>query len=370
VRVEDETTLRWESMLSGIRAQADWLARGPSDAVADARSALSGPPPQCVYLVGCGDSHYCGLSARLAFETWSGASTQALPALEFARYVVDGVPPGAWVVCVSNSGRVARTVEAARRARERGLTTIAVTYAPESPLAETAETTLCYRYPDPGFGPGTISYIASLTVLYAIALRAAELTGGLDADDGAVRLAALEAQADVVARTLELAWLPAEELGRETPLDVPIHLLGAGPSLGTASFGRAKLIEAAGVAAGVHELEEWAHEQFFCTGPGTLTIVVAPPGAAAARAVEQLKAIREMGGTAVALCPAGAAAAASADRVLPVADDPPEELSPLAYSVPLALFALQYASLKGLTMFGFDDERRRRVNARQIFVPR
>ncbi len=356
-------------MLAGIRGQAEWLARGPSEAIADARSALNGPPPPCVYLVGCGDSHYCGLSARLAFETWSGAPTQALPAFEFARYVVEGAPSGAWVVCVSNSGRVARTVEAARRARERGLTAIAVTYAPDSPLAETADATLCYRYRDPGFAPGTISYIASLTVLYAVALRVAELNGSSSASEGAERLAALTAQAGVVARTLELAWRPAEELGRQTSLDVPIHFLGGGPSLGTASFGRAKLIEAARAPAGVHELEEWAHEQFFCTGPGTLTIVVAPGGVAADRAVEQVEAVREMGGTAVAVCPAGAAAAASADRVLPVADDPPEELSPLAYCVPLELFALHYARVKGLTMFGFDDERRKRVNARQIFLP-
>jgi hypothetical protein len=35
--------------------------------------------------------------------------------------------------------------------------------------------------------------------------------------------------------------------------------------------------------------------------------------------------------------------------------------------VPLELFAYHFASSKGLTMLGFDDEHRRQVNFRQIF---
>src|SRR5207302_81946 len=120
------------------------------------------------------------------------------------------------------------------------------------------------------------------------------------------RLELLEAQAEAVAQTIELAGPVAEQLGRETPLDAKIDVVGGGPSLGTAFFGRAKLIEAAHAAGGAHELEEWAHEEFFCTGPGTLTIVVAPPGASADRAAEQLEAARAMGATAAAVCPPGA----------------------------------------------------------------
>jgi len=366
VRVHRNITLDWENMLSGIRAQAEWLRHGPAEALADARSALGGPSPSHVYLVGCGDSHYAGLSTRLAFDRWSGAPTEALPSLEFARYVVAGAPAGAWVVCVSNSGRVARTVEAAERARGRGLTTIAVTYEAESPLGHAADTTLRYRYPDPGFGPGTVSYVASMVMLYALAARVGELAGRMNEKEAGERLEAVAAQSDVVDRTIEQSWPAAEKLGRETALDLPIHLIGGGPSFGTASFGRAKLIEAARVAAGAHELEEWAHEQFFCTGPGTVTIVVAPSGHSEDRAAEQLAAAREMGGTGVAVCPLGARP--SADTVLEVAGDPPEELSPLAYCVPLEIFALCFARSKGLTMFGFDDERRKQVNFRQIFV--
>jgi glucosamine 6-phosphate synthetase-like amidotransferase/phosphosugar isomerase protein len=53
--------------------------------------------------------------------------------------------------------------------------------------------------------------------------------------------------------------------------------------------------------------------------------------------------------------------------VLPVAGDPPEELSPISYCVPLELLAYHYASTRGLTMLGFDDEKRKALNFRQIF---
>lgn len=350
--------LRWESMQAGIAMQAAWLAHGPRDLLDEARRLLDGPPPPRIYLAGCGDSHYAGLAARLAFERWSGIPTQALPALELSRYELELAPAGAWAICVSNSGKVVRTVEAAAEARRRGLRSIGVTYDPASRFAEAAEVVLPYRYDDPGFGPGTISYVASLGALYALALRAAELTG---------RQVDVDFQAEATARTVELADPVAERLARELPDDAKVDVVGGGPSLGTAFFGRAKLIESAHSPGGAHELEEWAHEEFFCTGPGVTTIVVAPPGASHDRAVEQLRAAREIGATAVAVCPPGTPAAGAAEVVLPVAGETPEELSPLTYCVPLELLAYHYASTRGLTMLGFDDERRRALNFRQIF---
>jgi glucosamine 6-phosphate synthetase-like amidotransferase/phosphosugar isomerase protein len=363
MRTGEGIELRWESMLAGIEMQPAWLSHCPRDLLAEARTLLDGPPPPRIYLAGCGDSHYAGLAARLAFERWSGIPTQALASLELSRYELDLAPPGAWVVCVSNSGKVVRTIEAAATARRRGLLSIGVTYDPASRLAETAETTLVYRYDDPGFGPGTISYVASLGVLYALAIRAAELAGR----DVAGLLESLEAQGEASTATIELAAAPSARLARGLPDGANVDFVGGGPGYGTAFFGRAKMIESAQSPGGAHELEEWAHEAFFCTGPGTTTIVVAPPGVSHDRAVEQLEAARQIGATAVAVCPPDAPAAAGADLVLPVAEDTPEELSGLTYCIPLELLSYHYASARGLTMLGFDDERRKELNFHQIF---
>jgi len=363
MRVGDGVELRWESMLTGVRRQPEWLAQGPRELLDESRPLLAGPAPPRIYLTGCGDSHYAGLAARLAFERWSGIPTQALPSLELSRYELELAPAGSWAVCVSNSGKVERTVEAAANARARGLLAIAVTYDPESRLAAAADIALPFRYEDPGFGPGTISYVASLGALFALAIRAGELAGrevdGLITD--------VEMQAEAAAATIDLADPIAERLAIELPDDAKVDVVGGGPSYGTAFFGRAKLIESAHSPGGAHELEEWAHEEFFCTGPGTTTVVVAPPGASHDRAVEQLEAVREIGATAVAVCPSDAPAATIADLILPVAGDAGEELSPLTYCIPLELLAYHYASRRGLTMLGFDDEHRKRLNFRQIF---
>ena len=152
---------------------------------------------------------------------------------------------------------------------------IAVTYAPESRLAETADLTLAFSYEDPGFGPGTISYIASLGALYSLGWRAKELAEGQSLRGCPWDTARV---ADATTETIELSGVLAEQLAASLPNDAKIDILGGGPSLGTALFGRAKLIESAHSPGGAHELEEWAHEEFFCTRPGVTTIVVAPPG--------------------------------------------------------------------------------------------
>src|SRR2546426_8540194 len=123
MRVDRNVELKWENMYRGIHAQVEWLQKGPDELFANARRMFTTVPPR-IYLAGCGDSHYAGLAARLAFERWSGVPTQALPSLELSRYELELAPAGAWAVCVSNSGEVVRTVEAAANARARGLLAI------------------------------------------------------------------------------------------------------------------------------------------------------------------------------------------------------------------------------------------------------
>ena len=84
-------------MLKGIHMQADWLRHGPHELLEEARRLLDGPPPPRIYLTGCGDSHFAGIGARLAFERWSGIPTQAVESLELSRYELELAPAGSWV---------------------------------------------------------------------------------------------------------------------------------------------------------------------------------------------------------------------------------------------------------------------------------
>jgi glutamine---fructose-6-phosphate transaminase (isomerizing) len=361
----EKRELKWDNMLAGINAQPDYLRGGAARTLHAVAAELPLRVPSRIYLVGCGDSHYCGLATRFAFERWSGIPTEALESLEFSRYAIDSAPADALVVAVSNSGRVVRTVECAQAARERGIATLGVTYHADSRLGQTAGTVLPWTYEDVGFGPGTLSYTASLVALYALAARLGELTGRTA--NAVEQLEAIAATGDAVAATIEASSEPAEQVAGALHAEGLLCVIGGGPNYATALFGMAKFIEAAAYPAIGQELEEWAHEQYFCTREGTNTLVIAPPGNAVDRAREQLRAVRDMAGKSVAVCdPSDSETLALADHVLPV-HSVHELLSPLVTSVPLELLALRFAQRLGRTMLGFDDDRRRAINFRQIF---
>src|SRR5437899_2819273 len=173
----DKRELKWDNMLAGIKVQPDYLRGGAAAALHAVAADLPLRVPSRIYLVGCGDSHYAGLATRFAFERWTGIPTEALESLEFSRYAIESAPADALVVAVSNSGRVVRTVECVRVARERCIASLGLTYNPTSALAETASMLLPWSYTDVGFGPGTLSYLASLVGLYALAVRLGQLSG-------------------------------------------------------------------------------------------------------------------------------------------------------------------------------------------------
>lgn len=368
MRQDENSTLEWENMRNGIYGQVNLLKTATRQLYDVVSQALNGPAPTRIYFVGCGDSYFCGIAARFASERITGIPTECLESLEFSRYAVRTAPAGSLVVAVSNSGEVARSVETLKFAQQAGLRTLAVTYNRGSRIANYADTLVVYDYRDVGFGPGTMSYLASILSLLAVAVRLGELAGVLDAGGVERELDAIEGLAPVLEQTLAASAGPAQQVGEILSDTMPVFVLGAGPNYGTALFTMAKMIESARHSTVAQQLEEWAHEQYFCCTPGTVTIVLAPLGASTDRAREQLQAVRDMRGTAVVVCSAADEdTAALADIVLPVVGEVREDLSPLIYLAAGELIAYSFASTADKVMLGFDDEFRKEVNFRQIF---
>ena len=356
-------------MLAGIHQQADWLARGPRELLADARVRLGGDPPPRIYLTGCGDSHYAGLArapgvrALERYPDAGAARARARPLRARARASA----------CVGRVRVELRQGDAHGRGGDPGAR---AGHRPDRRHLRqrtacsrgAAEATIAYRYEDHGFGPGTISYVASLGALYAIAIRAGELSGRLRADGVEEKLRLIEAQADATRRTIELADPIAARLGHELPAGAKIDVVGGGPSFGTAFFGRAKLIESA------HSPGRRARAR----GVGARGVLLHRPGydddrGRAAGRLGRPRGRAAHGGAARSARPRSPSPTPTArlrsppTSSSPSSGDAPEELTPLTYCVPLELLAYHFASSKGLTMLGFDDERRRALNFRQIF---
>jgi glucosamine 6-phosphate synthetase-like amidotransferase/phosphosugar isomerase protein len=145
-------------------------------------------------------------------------------------------------------------------------------------------------------------------------------------------------------------------------------IAGGGPNHATAYFGAAKFYEAVQWPVHHTQIEEWAHEEYFFTGPLTDTIVLVPPGGSHARGLEQLRAARDMGSRTIAIGERDdAAAIAAADVFIAMPRGIPEALTPFVYKLPFEYLSVHLAARHGIDFFGFANPLRQQVNFRQIF---
>ena len=307
-----------------------------------------------VVLTGCGDSHFAGLATRLAFERAAGVRCRAPEALELARYEVRYVPgsPPPLLVALSHSGEVGRTIEATATAAGAGWRTVAFTGRADGRLARTAERAVLMQVPTLGFSPGTSTYMAMVAALLLLAAELARARGrSIEADevDQALALAP-----GLAAETLEISAAPARAAAARIADAAVTTYLGAGPSRASAAFGAAKLFEGPQRYGVVQDLEEWAHEQYFVSGPATPVVLVAPSGASRDRAGELLGEMAFIGAPSVLVSDRiDDPIAAEADVCLPVAAGMPEFASPLLTCLPLALVGFFIAEALGTRSYGF-----------------
>jgi fructoselysine-6-P-deglycase FrlB-like protein/sugar/nucleoside kinase (ribokinase family) len=320
------------AMIPGlIESQLEALA-GP---LGDLASALDRAEVRNLYLSGCGDSAFAGAAAALAFRKHSGIHAEAVEALELARYRIRYLPPASAVVCMSFSGKVGRTIEAAVQARRFGHRVVAFTGDAGSPLAREADHVLPLSVPTLGYSPGTSTYLAMLLALLQLAAGRS----------------LLERVPELARETLAAADGPVSALAERWSKRSWIQFLGSGPNLSSAAFGAAKLFEGPQVLGTVTNLEEWAHGEYFVTGPQTPVVVVAPSGASFDRADEILSELEFVKADVVLV--SDAVPNAQPRTTIPVATGLPEEFSPLLAALPLSLLAYYIAKARGRGSFEF-----------------
>ncbi|GII58292.1 hypothetical protein Pth03_66810 [Planotetraspora thailandica] len=302
-----------------------------------------------LFLVGCGDSYFAGIAMALAFQKHTGIAARAVHALDFARYQVRYLPEHSAVVCVSFSGKVGRTTEAAAQARRFGHLSIALTNNETGALAEAAELVLPIGVPTLGFSPGTSTYLGMVATLGDLALRWGDARG----NDTTQARAALAAAPALAAQTLRANAGPADKAARSLAGHGWITFLGGGPNESSAKFGAAKLFEGPQIVGVSTNIEEWAHEEYFVSSAGTPVVMVAPSGASADRAAEILSELDFIGALPIVVSdvvPEGPA------LHLPLAAGLPEEFSPLLAALPLSLIGFHLAEVLGKKSYNFPSK--------------
>ena len=322
----------------------------PGDHVRDLADWLAGHGVEHLYLTGCGDSAFAGIAATLAFRRHSRLRVHAVHALDFARYDVRYLPPGSALLAISYSGKVGRTIEAARQATSFGIPVIALTGDDGGPLGATADRILPIEVPTLGFSPGTSTYVGMLCTLIELARRTPR-SGSEDALRDACEQ--LPGQA---AKTLDWCHDAAADIAARLVSGRFVTFLGAGPNEATARFGAAKLFEGSQQIAVATNVEEWAHEEYFITRPNDPVVIVAPAGAARDRAWEILSELDFIRADATVVSdvePPGRAA------FLRLAAGAPEELSPVLAALPLAQLGFHLARLADKRSYNFPSKQAR-----------
>jgi len=340
-RPDDRFAIKWmlEEIQLAPKVIADQLA-GLDKPLRQLAHSLVQAGTENLYMVGCGDSAFAGAAATLAFLKHAGIAAEGVHALDMARYRVRYLPSKSAVLCISYSGEVGRTIEAAAQARAFGHRVIALTGHGTSPLAREASDVVTLTVPSLGSTPGTISFLAMLVALFDLALQ----WGSARGKDISVARQELERASELTAQTLAASEEPSARLAERLQNSAAITFIGAGPNEATARFGAAKLYEGPQMRGAATNVEEWAHGEYFISGDRDPVIVVAPGGAATDRVGEILNELAFIDADATFISDQPSA---NARNVIPLAPGLPEEFSPLLAALPLSLLAYHLARLRG-----------------------
>lgn len=297
-----------------------------------AEQLRGGGPLEQVVIAARGTSDNAARYAQYLFGARLGVPVAlAAPSLT-TMYDAPAVPrgPGSLVVAISQSGQSPDVVGVLASARDAGAPTLAVTNAPESPLARAADHVLDLAVGVERSVAATKTYTASLAVVAALAAAL-----GAD-DDAAAALAGIPA---LIERTVEGAFaaVPALDRHRETRHLVTI---GRGFNYATAMEIALKVRELTGTIGEGFSPPDLMHGPIAAVAPGTPAIVVAPSGRVRDSVLEAGAALRERGVATILLADDEAAD-------LPLPGGVPEWLSPLVAVVPGQVLALRWVALSG-----------------------
>jgi fructoselysine-6-P-deglycase FrlB-like protein len=295
---------------------------------------LGDGPVRRVVVTGCGDGLFAA-EAVAGFAERLGLDWRATGAME-VLVAPDRLSPEDRVVAISMSGNVDRTVEAATLAESRGVPMLALVNGDGGRLGRIADAMVSLDLPDLApFLCGTASYTATILALMAIADGlAGRETAALAAPD----------LPEAVAASIRAAR--AAMPGVAAAVTGGVRFLSAGPGIGTARYGAAKLVELTRAPAWPGELEEFAHSQFWAMPASDLVVCIATDPVLAGYARESCKALAAMGVLTLAIDTAACPVDTARHRVTVQAAEP--VLTPLLAAPPLQLFGYHLARAQGL----------------------
>lgn len=279
-------------------------------------------------------------AARYAKYLW-GAHNRlpvmlAAPSL-FSLYGEPPRLPGSLVIGISQSGESPDIVAVLAEGKRQGCPTLAITNAPDSPLAQAADFVLDIRAGVEKAVAATKTYTAQLL---AIAMLSAAMQGDKH------RYAELQKLPEWTAKVLELDDYIANSALRYRYMQ-HCSVLGRGYNYATAFEWSLKLKELTYVVAEPYSSADFKHGPIAMVGGGFPVFVVAPGGAVFEDMLGLVRQLRDEHDAELMVISDQQQALELADTPVELPAGIPEWLSPMVTIVPAQLFSYHLTRIKG-----------------------
>lgn len=244
---------------------------------------------------------------------------------------------GALVVGISQSGQAPDVIEYLNHARTQGALTLAITNAPQSPLAQAADFALNLHAGEERAVAATKTYTSTLSVIYLLsqALK-----------DNPRAPESLAETADQMQQVLQLDATVEAAVDRYRYMRECVAL-ARGISQCTAMETALKLIETCYVLCKPYSVADFMHGPFALIEPGFPCLLFAPDGATYPTVLESARKLRDGGAETITF--------AHQPEILRLARTPievpiavSETVSPIVYAAPGQLFAYHLALARDL----------------------
>ena len=319
-------------------------------AVDEVARALAGRELSNIFMAARWTSDNAGVYAKYLWGAINGLPVSlAAPSL-FSLY--DQAPrlKNALVVGVSQSGQSPDIVSVLEEGRRQGAPTLAITNAPDSPLALAADHVIDIQAGEERAVAATKTYTGQLT---AIAMLSAGLISDEDSAVGEAMFQHLSELPESIRRALELETRISELTSRYRYMDQCV-VLGRGFNYATAYEWSLKLKELAYVLASPYSSADFRHGPIAIVAPGFPILAVAPQGRVHDEMLELLTKLRQEKRAELLVVSDSEAALKLGDIAIELPAGLPEWMTPMVSIIPAQLFCHALTEAKG-----FDTEQPR-----------
>jgi len=301
-----------------------------------------------IFLVACGTSYHACLAAAYMFSKLAHIDAKPITASEFIEHYGKILDSNCAVLAVSQSGETADTLTAIRFAKECGSSILGITNVMGSTI-----TRLSKVYIGQNSGPeigvaATKTFTAQLIVLAKLAIKLAEKRGTITPSELRLLRKKLIEIPEVIEGILSENEDKLKHLAEKYWNKSSICFLGRGINVATVMEGRLKLLEIAYVPALAYPAGESKHGFIAIVDKGYPVFFITPRGHAYPKIIGNIMEMKARRADIVAFIEKGDKEVKKlADEYIEIQPNIPEILTPIAYVIPLQLFAYYTAIERG-----------------------